>query len=58
MVDRLLDTLEAAKLLATAEQTLRIWRVQGKGPKFVKLGRAVRYRESDIAAFIKSLETT
>lgn len=30
------DTKEAAEMLALKPSTLRIWRSQGKGPKFVK----------------------
>jgi hypothetical protein len=32
--------------------TLRQWRYLGKGPAYVKLGRHVRYRKSDLDAFI------
>jgi predicted DNA-binding transcriptional regulator AlpA len=31
--------------------TLRKWRWEGKGPRFVKLGRKVVYRRTDIDAF-------
>lgn len=50
----LLDEKEAAACLAVAVTTLRNWRsLNGKGPPFVKVGaRLVRYRRSDLAAFI------
>jgi predicted DNA-binding transcriptional regulator AlpA len=32
--------------------TLRRWRSQGKGPRFLKLGGAVRYRLSDVEAWL------
>lgn len=32
-------------------RTLQRWRMQGKGPRFVKLGRCVRYRLTDALAF-------
>lgn len=50
----LLDEKEAAACLAIAVTTLRNWRsLDGKGPPFVKVGaRLVRYRRSDLAAFI------
>jgi len=54
-MDRLLKEAAAGELLATPPKTLEDWRVKGKGPKYVKLGRAVRYRESDIQEFIKGL---
>jgi len=34
-----------------APQTLANWRVQGKGPKFVKVGRLVFYDTEDLAAW-------
>jgi len=32
-------------------KTLRNWRVRGEGPKFLKIGRLVRYRLSDVLAW-------
>lgn len=55
--DRLLSEKEVAGILALQASTLRTWRCQGKGPKYVKLGeRAVRYKHSSIQAFIGDLE--
>ena len=34
-----------------AEATLRNWRVIGKGPRFIRVGRNVRYRLADIIAW-------
>lgn len=34
--------------------TLANWRVQGKGPKFVKVGRKIWYKLEDIAAYERS----
>ena len=31
-----------------SERTLQRWRLEGAGPKFLKLGRMVRYRKSDL----------
>jgi len=51
----LLDESEAAATLNVAVQTLRNWRWRGIGPRFVKLGkRAVRYRRSDLDAFVEA----
>jgi predicted DNA-binding transcriptional regulator AlpA len=43
---------EAARRLGVSERTLEKWRVNGRGPKFVRLGRAVAYDPTDIAEFI------
>ena len=40
----LLTQREAATLLKLSERTLERWRVAGDGPKFVRLGRSIRYR--------------
>jgi predicted DNA-binding transcriptional regulator AlpA len=49
---KLLTTREAAELLGHGVQTLCNWRVQGCGPRFVKFGHRVGYREEDIDAFV------
>lgn len=33
---------DAARLLGLSVATLRAWRLKGKGPRFVRFGRAVR----------------
>jgi len=55
-IDTLLSEREAAEFLRLAIPTLRNWRCAKRGPRFLKLGRAVRYRESDIAEFMAAGE--
>ena len=50
----LLNETEAARILAMRVTTLRRWRWAGKGPRFVKIGAAVRYDPADLAAFIEA----
>ena len=54
---QLLTTAEAAQLLKCREQTLRKQRVQGRGPRFVRMGDGpnarVCYRLSDIHTWIE-----
>lgn len=50
----LLIEKEAAKALALSPKTLRNWRVIGAGPPFVRIGRLIRYRASDVTQFIES----
>jgi excisionase family DNA binding protein len=50
----LLDTKQAAGYLDLSPNTLDRWRYEGKGPHFVKLGRAVRYRVQDLDAFLEA----
>lgn len=49
----LLTQEEAAVLVGVKPSTLQIWRVTGRyGLPYVKSGRLVRYRESDVLAFL------
>ncbi len=47
-----LKTEEAADFLRVKPTTLEQWRWQGRGPRFIKLGRCVRYRRTDLEAFM------
>jgi hypothetical protein len=53
-LNSLLTTKRAAQELDLQKCTLEAWRTRGGGPAFIKLGRAVRYRLSDLKAFIES----
>jgi hypothetical protein len=44
----------AAAELNLSPKTLQAWRVSGCGPRFVKLGRRVFYRASDLRSFIEA----
>lgn len=51
----LLTTVEAAVYLGGLYHgTLAMWRVQGRGPRYVRLGRAIRYRVRDLDDYLKS----
>jgi len=52
----LLTTKQAAEFLGFKFQTLEIWRMQGRGPKYRKINRSVRYVESDLLAWLKAGE--
>jgi excisionase family DNA binding protein len=43
---------EAAEYLRGSPSTLAKWRVYGGGPTFCRLGRAIRYRQSDLDEFM------
>jgi excisionase family DNA binding protein len=47
-------TEQAAKYLDLKPETLEAWRCRGGGPLFVKLGKAVRYRQQDLDAFLSA----
>lgn len=48
----LVDAREAALYLQISTSSLAKWRISGFGPKFSKLGRAVRYRIADLDDFV------
>ena len=50
----LLTQREAAAQLRLSQRTLERFRVSGAGPTYVKAGRLVRYRESDLEKWIAS----
>jgi len=49
----LTDT-EVAQQLGLSVATLRAWRLKGKGPRFVRFGRAVRYLAVDVERFVEA----
>ena len=48
----LLTTAEAEALLKLKPNTLAMWRVIGKGPSYLKIGKAVRYSRFDIEQWV------
>lgn len=50
---RLLNEREAAQLLGLSPKTLQDRRLKRRPPTYLKLGHAVRYRASDLEAFIQ-----
>ena len=55
---KLLTETEVAGMLNLQVATLRRWRWMGQGPRFIKIGAAVRYDPQDITAFIVAQRRT
>jgi len=60
--DMFLNETQAANMIGFSKNTLRVWRVNGRSsgestPTFIKCGRAVRYRLSDLKAWMNSMGT-
>ncbi len=51
--DRLITPAAVAALLSMNTQTLAVWRHLGKGPVYIKVEGAVRYRLSDIESWLR-----
>jgi predicted DNA-binding transcriptional regulator AlpA len=55
--ERLLNPAEAGDYLGFTEGWLAKLRMKGDGPKFIKLGRKVRYARSDLDAWVAANRT-
>ena len=52
----LMTVQQAAEYLGLAVSTLNKWRCLGGGPVFLKMGRAVRYRQKNLDSYIETAE--
>lgn len=48
----LLDNDGAAEFIGASPKTLPRWRWAGTGPAYLKVGRSIRYRRSDLEAWL------
>jgi hypothetical protein len=51
--DEILTERDAAELLKVSCRTLQAWRCARVGPRFIRVGRSVRYRRSDLFDWIE-----
>lgn len=51
-MDRLISNQDLAAYLAVSVETVRWLRKQHRGPRAIKVGRSVRYRESDVQLWL------
>jgi hypothetical protein len=56
-IDPLLSDRDVERITGRARSTLQKDRVTGDGIPFIRIGRQVRYRQSDVAAHLMSLQT-
>lgn len=57
MTNELLKDPEVAEMLGGLHPgTLRLWRLAGKGPKYLKIGHKVRYRRETVEAWLAAQE--
>jgi hypothetical protein len=55
MLPPLLSDREVSGIIGRARSTLQKDRVAGNGIPFVRVGRLVRYRQSDVTAYLDAL---
>ncbi len=52
-LDEAIDQAETARVTGTPERTLEAYRCRGGGPRYIKIGRRVRYIRRDVFAWLK-----
>ena len=52
------NTEQLAKLIDISPRTLQRWRLEGKGPKYFKLGSRVLYSEEQINEWLCKCQTS
>lgn len=55
--ETLLKEHDVARITAVSVKSVRRWRFRGLGPRYIKIGGSVRYRLSDLLAFLNSCPT-
>lgn len=56
-VPKFVTEKEAAELLRVSCGLLRKWRNEGGGPRYVRMGRAIRYPYPGLVEFVESVTT-
>jgi len=53
-LEELVTEHDVARITGLSVASVRRWRLFRRGPKYLKIGAAVRYRPGDISAWIES----
>ena len=56
-LETLLNEHDVAHIIGLSVASVRRWRLLRQGPKYLKIGAAVRYNPEDLAAWLKSRPT-
>ena len=54
LLDSLITPDTLAERLGTKRRTIDEWRITGRGPKFIRIGRGVRYAPDAVDAWLRS----
>ena len=52
--ETLLNERDVARITGLSVASVRRWRLLRQGPKYIKIGAAVRYKPRDISAWLES----
>lgn len=53
-IENLLNEHDVARVTGLSVASVRRWRLLRQGPKYLKIGAAVRYKPEDISALLES----
>jgi len=53
-VEELLNEHDVARITGLSVASVRRWRLLKQGPKYIKIGSAVRYNSDDLSSWLKS----
>lgn len=56
-IEKLLNEHEVARVTGLSVASVRRWRLLRLGPKYIKIGSAVRYKPEDLASWLESRPT-
>lgn len=56
-LEELLTEHDVSRVTGLSLASVRRWRLLRQGPKYLKLGSAVRYRREDVSAWLESRPT-
>lgn len=54
MIEPLLEPTRVSRLLGVEVETLGVWRRRGYGPRWYRIGKKVRYAETDLLAWMSA----
>jgi predicted DNA-binding transcriptional regulator AlpA len=57
ILEELLTEQDIARMTGMSLASVRRWRLLKRGPRFIKLGAAVRYRFADVQSWLESRPT-
>jgi predicted DNA-binding transcriptional regulator AlpA len=53
-LEELLNEFDVARITGLSVGSVRRWRLLRQGPRFLKIGAAVRYKPEDVSAWLQS----
>ena len=56
-LETLLNEHDVARIMGLSVASVRRWRLMRQGPKYLKIGAAVRYKAEDVSAWLESRPT-